>query len=64
MSVDLPTRTRPRAVTLRLRLPHGLRLTRVTVDGKPWRRFDRGSGTVDLSGLRGTVELMAAYAAA
>jgi hypothetical protein len=36
----------------------------VTVGGKPWRRFDRASGTVDLSGLAGAVELTAAYAAA
>jgi len=62
--VDVPKRTAPRSVTLRLRLPHGLRLTRVTVGGKPWRRFDRASGTVDLSGRTGTVELTAAYAAA
>jgi hypothetical protein len=62
--VDVPKRPAPKAVSLRLRLPHGLRLTRVTVGGKPWRRFDRASGTVDLSGRTGTVELTAAYAAA
>ena len=64
VTVDVPTRTMPKAVSLRLRLPHGLRLTRVTVGGKPWRRFDSASGTVDLSGRAGTVRLTAAYAAA
>ena len=54
----------PKSLSLRLRLPHGLRLTRVTVGGKPWHRFDRASGTVDLTGRKGTVELTAAYAAA
>ena len=40
---------------LRIRLPHGERITGVSVDGARWRRF-RGE-TIDLSGRRGTVEL-------
>ena len=64
VTVDVPQRTVPKSLSLRLRLPHGLRLTHVTVDGKPWHRFDRASGTVDLTGRKGTVELTAAYAAA
>lgn len=64
VTVDVPQRTAPKVLSLRLRLPHGFRLTQVTVGGKPWHRFDRASGTVDLTGRKGTVELTAAYAAA
>jgi hypothetical protein len=40
---------------LRIRLPHGGRIARVTVDGAPWRRFH--GETIDLSGRRGTLEM-------
>lgn len=64
VTVVVPSRTAPKSLSLRLRLPHGSRLTRVTVGGKPWHRFDRASGTIDLTGRKGTVDLEAAYAAA
>jgi hypothetical protein len=55
------TVTPPQAhsLTLRLRLPQGRRLGRVTVDGQPFSRVDRATATVDLSGLSGPVELTA-----
>ena len=62
VTVDVPSRAAPKALSLRLRLPHGSRLTRVTVGGRPWQRFDRASGTIDLTGQKGTVELTADYA--
>jgi hypothetical protein len=46
-------------LTLRLRLPRGERLAGVTLDGKPFPRVDRAAGTIDLSGLAGTVQLEA-----
>ncbi len=58
-TVQLPSRRPPRAVRLRLRLPHGKRLAAVRVDGLR-RLLDRRTGTVDLSGLRGTVQVVAA----
>ncbi|HYA09463.1 MAG TPA: hypothetical protein VEG24_07720, partial [Gaiellaceae bacterium] len=61
-TVDVPGRPAPKALSLRLRLPHGLRLTRVTVAGRPWRRFDPDSGTIDLTGRKGRVEVAAEYA--
>jgi hypothetical protein len=44
---------------LRLRLPRGQRITSVTLDGRPFERVDRSSGTIDLSGRRGTLDLTA-----
>ncbi|MDH4177829.1 MAG: hypothetical protein OEV72_09620, partial [Thermoleophilia bacterium] len=51
--VEIPARTPPPRLRLRLRLPAGERLGTVT----PVRPVDRRSQTIDLTGLRGTVEL-------
>jgi hypothetical protein len=56
--VALPPRA-PSAVRLRLRLPEGRRIASVTIGGRPFTRFDGRTGTLDLSGLRGTIELVA-----
>jgi hypothetical protein len=58
-SVTVPERAPPRALKLRLRLPRGQRITSVTLDGRPFERVDRASGTIDLSGRRGTLDLTA-----
>jgi hypothetical protein len=50
---------RPRSLELRLRLPAGQRIAGVVVDGRSYTRFSRATGTIDLSGLRGDVELTA-----
>lgn len=55
-SLDVPAVPR---LQLRLRLPAGRRLEAVSVDGRPYRRFDPVSGTIDLSGYHGHVELVA-----
>lgn len=59
--VDVPARPRPRTLTLRLRLPHGRQITGVTLAGQPFRRFSRRSGTIDLSGLSGELDLVVGY---
>jgi hypothetical protein len=46
---------------LRLRLPLGKRITGVALGGKAFERFDARSGTIDLSGLKGRVKLVASY---
>jgi hypothetical protein len=51
--VVIPSRTSPGRLRLRLRLPAGERIGRIT----PARPVDRATQTIDLSGLRGTVEL-------
>ncbi len=54
-TIELPDR-QPQAVQLRLRLPRGKRIAAVTIGGRPFGRFD--GETLDLSGLRGKVELV------
>ena len=56
-TVQVPSRRAPRALTLRLRLPAGGRIRSVALDGRPFSRFNQRTGTIDLSGLRGTLTL-------
>ena len=56
-SLELPPRA-PRSLLLRLRLPGGHRVTGATLDGRPYGRVDRRTGTVDLTGRSGTTELV------
>src|SRR5581483_583841 len=48
------------SVSLRLRLPTGERLGRVTVDGRPFGRVDRATGTIRLGTVRRSLTLTAA----
>jgi hypothetical protein len=57
-TVQVPSRRPPRTLRLRLRLPHGERITAVRVDGRR-RPVSRRTGTIDLSGLRGTLTVVA-----
>ena len=61
-SVEVPHRAAPKALSLRLRLPDGYRIVRVTLGGRPWQRFDAASGTIDLTGRTGRFELRAEVA--
>jgi hypothetical protein len=56
-TVEVPERAR--GLTLRLRLPRGERIAAVTLGGRPFHRFDRATGTLDLTGLSGTLDLEA-----
>jgi hypothetical protein len=60
-SVTAPDRAPPRTLKLRLRLPPGRRITGVSLDGRPITSFDRATGTIDLSGRRGTFELVVGF---
>jgi hypothetical protein len=62
VSLDAPRSATLRTLRLRLRLPAGERLTEVRLGGRPYRRFDAATGTIDLSGRRGHVSLVANYA--
>jgi hypothetical protein len=64
VTVEVPARPAPRTLKLRLRLPRGARITEVALDGRPFGRFDARTGTIDLSGRRGTLALVAGYARA
>jgi hypothetical protein len=61
-SVVVPDRAAPKALSLRLRLPDGYRIVRVTLGGRPWQRVDAASGTIDLTGRTGSLELRAEVA--
>jgi hypothetical protein len=61
-SLDVPGRAPPGILKLRLRLPRGSRMTAVAVNGRSFRRFDRKTETINLSGRRGRLEIMASYA--
>jgi hypothetical protein len=57
-----PPSRAPRTLRLRLRLPAGERVAGVSVlGGRSFDRFDARSGTIDLSGLRGRVDLVVSY---
>jgi len=60
-TVEVPQRAH--ALTLRLRLPRGERLAAVTLGGRPFHGVDRATGTLDLSGLSGTLQLDARLSA-
>jgi hypothetical protein len=57
VTVETPKRSRPETLRLRLRLPAGGRITSVTLARRPYGRVDRATGTIDLSGLTGSLEL-------
>jgi hypothetical protein len=59
--VTVPERAHPRRLRLRLRLPRGRHVSSVTLDGRPFTRFNRRTATLDLSGRRGTLELVVGF---
>ena len=61
VQLTVPRRVPPRTLQLRLRLPVGKLITGVALGGKAFARYDAGSGTIDLSGLKGRVTLVASY---
>jgi hypothetical protein len=56
--IDVPSRPVPPRLAVRVRLPNGRRLARVTLGGRPVR-FDRATGTIVLDGERGSLDLVA-----
>jgi hypothetical protein len=57
----VPDRPTPRHITLRLPLPGGKEVGGVTLGGRPYGRVDRSTGTIDLSGETGSLELVIRY---
>jgi hypothetical protein len=56
-TVDVPDGEGLRSLRLRLRLPAGVRIAGVDLDGRPYDRVDRSTGTVDLTGQAGQLSL-------
>jgi hypothetical protein len=63
VTLEVPRRLGSAALRLRLRLPNGERITRVTIGGRSFERFDAGTETIDLTGLRGRVVAVATVSA-
>jgi hypothetical protein len=61
-TVLVPSRHLPHTLRLRLRLPHGVKLRAVRVNGAR-RPIDPHTATIDLSGLRGSLDVVAVLAA-
>jgi len=61
-TLEVPSRRAPKTVALRLRHPQAAPLTSVTVNGKPWSKFDDKKEAVELEGLTGTVIVVGNYA--
>jgi hypothetical protein len=60
-TVVVPSRRPPHTVRLRLRLPHGVKLRAVRVNERR-RQVDPRTATIDLSGLRGSLDIEAVLA--
>lgn len=60
-TVDLPSRTEPGKTLVRFRHPEKLPIKSVTVNGASCDRFDAEKGDVDVTGLKGTIEVVVAY---
>jgi hypothetical protein len=58
-TVDVPDRAPARELMLRLRLPQGERISGITLAGRAFHHFDAARATLDLSGLSGSLNLVA-----
>jgi hypothetical protein len=57
--LDVPPSGALRKLELRLRLPRGRHVTQVSIEGRPYTRFDAETGTIDLTGRTGNFALVA-----
>jgi hypothetical protein len=62
-TIEVPGRLAPPMLALRLRLPAGRQLISVRVAGRGHTRYGARTGTIDLSGMRGRIELEAVTSA-
>lgn len=60
-TVEMPSRTPPQDVLLRLRHPKASPMKSVTVNGRVWTDFDLAKEVVRLHDLQGTVKVEASY---
>jgi hypothetical protein len=60
-TVEIPNRRPVRSLIVRFRHPHTAPIKAVTVNGKPWKRFDPDKEVIELSGLTGKAVVIASY---
>ena len=57
--IDLPTRAPDKTIRLYLPVPRGSRITRVEINGEPWKQFDPAKNLISFSHRSGRVEVLA-----
>ena len=60
-TIEMPARKPPKEVVLRFRHPKAAPIKSVTVNGKPWREFNKEKETIALKDLTGKVAVTAQY---
>lgn len=60
-TVNLPNRSQPTQIFLRLRHPTKTPIKRVTVNGKPWKKYDVAKEWIDLPTGNGALKVVAYY---
>lgn len=60
-SIQAPDRRPMKSIVLRFRHPKAAPIKSVTVNGKPWRKFDAAKETIMISGVKGKVAVEARY---
>jgi hypothetical protein len=60
-TVDMPSRSPPKTVCLRLRHPQSSPLKSVMVNGRPWTEFDPVKEVIRLHEVGGIIKLEATY---
>lgn len=60
-TVEIPSRNPIKSVIVRLRHPQAATLKSVTVNGKPWRKFNPAKEIIEITGMAGKVVVVAGY---
>jgi hypothetical protein len=60
-TIQIPNRSPAKNVILRLRHPQAKPIKAVTVNGRPWKRFNPGKEVIELNGLTGKAVVIASY---
>jgi hypothetical protein len=60
-TIEIPGRNPASKIILRLRHPGSVPIKSVTVNGKPWSRFNKEKETIELKGFKGKVVVNANY---
>jgi len=60
-TIQIPNRSPAKNVILRLRHPQAKSIKGVTVNGRPWKRFNPGKEVIELNGLTGKAVVVASY---
>ncbi|MHB0997634.1 MAG: hypothetical protein ACYC27_00190 [Armatimonadota bacterium] len=60
-TVEIPNRNPMKSLIVRFRHPQSAPIKAVTVNGKPWKKFDQKKETIELKGVTGKAVVVASY---